>query len=159
MTTLLHTLAKACALLGGALLVVIALLTCGSLIGRNTIGVSLVGDFELTAAISGAVIALFLPLCQLRRTNIIVDFFTAKASPRTNEFLDRFGTLLLAVVMAVLAWRSTIGGLSAYANGSGTMMLGFPDWIVYSAMVPGMALTAAIAAHQVVCGFGEGAQA
>jgi hypothetical protein len=48
------------------------------------------------ACAAGAAIALFLPWCQLRRGNIIVDFFTAKASDRTNAMLDRFGALLLA---------------------------------------------------------------
>ena len=42
---LLSTLAKACALLAGVFLTLITLVTCASLIGRNTIGVSLVGDY------------------------------------------------------------------------------------------------------------------
>ena len=76
----LEKLAKLCAILAGVLLTVITLMTCVSLIGRNTVGVTLVGDFELTGVAAGAAIALFLPWCQVRRGNIIVDFFTAKAS-------------------------------------------------------------------------------
>ncbi len=67
------------------LLTFITLMTCVSLIGRNTTGATLVGDFELTGVAAGAAIALFLPWCQLRRGNIIVDFFTAKASDRDQR--------------------------------------------------------------------------
>jgi hypothetical protein len=44
---ILETLAKTCAVLAGVLLTVITLMTCVSLIGRNTTGWTIVGDFEL----------------------------------------------------------------------------------------------------------------
>jgi TRAP-type C4-dicarboxylate transport system permease small subunit len=98
-------------------------------------------------------VALFMPWCQAQRGNIIVDFFTAKASARTTGQLDRFGALLLALVMALLAWRTTIGGVNAWKSGSGTMLIGFPEWIIYVAMVPPLVLTAAIAFLQAWRGF------
>ncbi len=152
----LEKLAKLCAILAGVLLTAITLMTCASLIGRNTVGITLVGDFELTGVAAGAAIALFLPWCQLRRGNIIVDFFTARASARTNEALDRFGALLLGLAMALLAWRTALGGLNAWDTHSGTMMIGFPEWIVYAAMVPPLALTAVIGLAQCVRGFETG---
>ena len=150
----LEQLAKFCAILAGVMLTGITLMTCASLIGRNTTGTTLVGDFELTGVAAGAAIALFMPWCQVRRGNIIVDFFTTKASARTQARLDRFGALLLAAAMGLLTWRTTVGGLSAWQTQSGTMMLGFPEWIVYVAMVPPLALTAVIALWQAVRGFG-----
>jgi TRAP-type C4-dicarboxylate transport system permease small subunit len=149
----LESLAKLCAILAGALLTAVTLMTCVSLIGRNFLGMTIIGDFELAGAAAGAAIALFMPWCQLQRGNIIVDFFTAKASPRTTAGLDRFGALLLAVVMALLAWRATLGGVSAWRSGSGSMLMGFPTWIVYAGMVPPLALTAVIATTQGVRGF------
>ncbi len=151
----LEALAKFCAILAGVLLTAITLLTCASLIGRNTIGITLAGDFELTGVVAGAAIALFLPICQWRRGNIIVDFFTAKASTQTNARLDKLGALLMALTLGLMAWRTTVGGLSAFANNSGTMMLGFPEWIVYTCMVPPLLLTAMIALWQAVFGFDE----
>jgi len=145
-------LAKASAILAGLLMTVITLMTCVSLIGRNTTGTTLAGDFELTGVAAGAAIALFMPWCQLRRGNIIVDFFTAKASERTNAALDRFGALLLGLVFALLAWRTTMGGLNAWSSQSGTMMLGFPEWVVYAAMVPPFVLTTCIALVQAATG-------
>jgi TRAP-type C4-dicarboxylate transport system permease small subunit len=150
---LLEIGAKACAVLAGVLLTVITLMTCVSVFGRNTVGWTIVGDFELSGSAAGAAIALFLPWCQLRRGNIIVDFFTAKASERTTDRLDRFGALLLGLAMALLAWRSTLGGINAWKSGSGTMLIGFPEWVIYVAMVPPLALTAAIALFQSWRGF------
>lgn len=151
----LELLAKLCAVLAGVLLTGITLMTCASLIGRNTTGATLVGDFELTGVAAGAAIALFLPWCQLSRGNIIVDFFTASLKPATNERLDRIGAFILAASLLLLAWRTTLGGINAYSTRSGTMMLGFPEWIVYAFMVPPMVLTAVIGFWQAVRGFGQ----
>ena len=157
---LLSTLARLCAVLAGVLLTVITLMTCASLIGRNTTGWTLVGDFELSGAAAGAAIALFMPWCQVRRGHILVDFFTARASAATQALLDRCGVLLLALVMPLLAWRTTLGGLNAWNTQSTTMMMGLPEWIVYAGMVPPLALTALIALLQALRGFDdEGAAA
>ena len=150
---LLERLAKLCAVAAGVLLTVITLMTCVSLIGRNTTGWTIVGDFELSAAAAGAAVALFLPWCQMRRGNIIVDFFTSKASDATHAALDRLGALLFAAVTALMTWRTVIGGLNAWRSQSGTMMIGFPEWVIYTAMVPPLALCVAIGLAQAWRGF------
>ena len=152
---ILQDLARLCAIAAGVLMTGITLLTCVSLIGRNTTGWTIVGDFELSASAAGAAVALFMPWCQVRRGNIIVDFFTTGTSALAQSRMDRFGALLMAVVMTLLAWRSTVGGLSAWKAQSGSMMLGFPEWIVYCGIVPPLALCAVIALHQAVVGFGD----
>ena len=151
----LSALAHLCAILAGLLMTGITLMTCVSLAGRNTTGWTINGDFELTGVATGAAIALFMPLCQLKKGHIIVDFFTAKASEGTNRLLDRIGALFVSAVFALLAWRTVLGGINAYQSFSGTMMLGFPEWIVYVFMVPPLALTAVIGLVQAVRGFGE----
>lgn len=150
---LLEKLAKLCAILAGVLLTAITLMTCVSLIGRNTVGWTIVGDFELSGAAAGAAIALFLPWCQIKRGNIIVDFFTEKASAATREKLDRLGALLFALALALMAWRTGMGALSAFKSQSGTMMIGFPEWIIYSAMLPPLTLCVAIGLAQALFGF------
>jgi TRAP-type C4-dicarboxylate transport system permease small subunit len=141
----LDLLARFFALAAGLLLTAVTLMTCASLIGRNTTGWTIIGDFELTGAAAGAAIGLFLPLAQLRRGNIVVDFFTTRASPATRAVMDRCGAALLGVMMALLAWRSALGGWSAWETQSETMMLGLPEWWVYLGLVPPLALTAIIA--------------
>lgn len=155
----LEALAKLCAILAGVLLTGITLMTCGSLIGRNTTGVSIVGAFELTGVAAGAAIALFMPLCQARRGNIIVDFFTANLRPSVNDKMDRVGTLLLALIFFLLAWRTTLGGMNSFSSGSETQIMGFPEWTVYATMVPAFVLAGLISLHQTVFGFHNGEDA
>jgi len=149
---ILELLAKLCCILSGALLTFITLMTCYSLIGRNTTGQTIVGDFELTGVATGAAIALFMPMCQFKKANIIVDFFTAKATEATITQLDRLGALFMAAAFALLTWRTYLGGMNAWVSQSGSMMLGFPEWIVYAAMTPPLALSAAIALTQALMG-------
>lgn len=144
----LSFLAQLCAVLAGLILTAVTLVTCVSLIGRNTTGWTILGDYELTAVAAGAAVALFMPLCQLRRDNIIVDFFTAKAPASLNALFDRFGALLVAIMLIALGWRTAIGGMSAYNSQTTTMMLGFPEWVVYAAMVPPLLLTGVIGLAQ-----------
>ena len=149
---ILEQLSKLCSILSGALLTFITLMTCYSLIGRNTTGTTISGDFELTGVATGAAIALFMPWCQFKKANIIVDFFTAKASQHTVAQLDRLGALFMATAFALLTWRTYLGGMNAWVSQSGSMMLGFPEWIVYSAMTPPLALSAVIALTQAIMG-------
>lgn len=150
---LLSFLANLCAVLAGSLLTLITLVTCGNLILRNTTGDSMAGAFEITAMSTGAAIALFMPLSQIRQGHIIVDFFTTGLSDSTNAKMDQLGAFVLALVFGLLAWRTTLGGMSAYTANSQTMLMGLPEWIVYAAMVPPFALTGLIGLRQAMFGF------
>lgn len=156
---ILSFLAQACAVIAGLLLTLVTLVTCASLIGRNTTGATLLGDYELTAVAAGAAITLFLPLCQLQNGNIIVDFFTSRVPSRINAGFDRFGALLVALMLLLLAWRTGVGGLNAFQSQTTTMMLGFPEWVVYAAMVPPLVLTGVIGLAQFLVGFDAEASA
>jgi hypothetical protein len=77
------------------LLTVITLMTCVSLIGRNTTGWTIVGDFELSGFVpAGPRSRCSCRWCQVRRGNIIVDFFTAKASAATKARWTAWALLL-----------------------------------------------------------------
>jgi TRAP-type C4-dicarboxylate transport system permease small subunit len=154
----LEILAKACAVFAGLLLTAITLMTVASVVGRNTTGWTLLGDFELAGSAAGAAIALFLPWCQWERGHIIVDFFTTRASHAARGRLDRFGAFVLAAVLGLMTWRSAVGGLNAWDSKSGSMMLGFPEWIVYAGIVPGLGLATVIALAQALRGFAPAAE-
>jgi TRAP-type C4-dicarboxylate transport system permease small subunit len=66
--------------------------------------------------------------------------------------LDRAGALLLGASMALLAWRAAIGGWNAWSSKSGSMMLGFPEWIVYACIVPPLVLCTVIGLAQAAFG-------
>ena len=144
MSRALDVLARAFALAGGAVLVAITGMSVVSIAGRTVLGRPLAGDFELVQVGCGVAVAAFLPYCQLRRGNIIVDFFTVRAGPRVQAALDFVGALLLAAVMALLAWRTAAGMLTVKAAGEITMIVGFPVWLGYAAIVPSLALTALV---------------
>jgi TRAP-type C4-dicarboxylate transport system permease small subunit len=141
----LDAAARFCALFAATVIMAVALATCGSIVSRQFFGAALLGDFELVQVGMAFAVAAFLPICQLRRGNIIVDFFTTRASPNTRALLDRTGCALLGTMCGLLAWRTLLGGLSARESGSVTMLLQFPEWIAFLAMVPPLALTALIA--------------
>ncbi|MGH7317958.1 MAG: TRAP transporter small permease [Candidatus Rokuibacteriota bacterium] len=144
MTRALDGLARAFALAGGALLVALTGMSVASVAGRAVLGTPVPGDFELVQVACGASIAAFLPYCQLRRGHIIVDFFTARAGTRVQGALDALGALALAAVMALLAWRTVAGMLTVKASSEVSMIVGFPIWIGYAAVVPSLALAALV---------------
>jgi hypothetical protein len=74
----LENLAKFCAILAGVLLTFITLMTCLSIVGRETIGKTISGDFELSGVAAGAAIALFMPWCQFKRGNILSIFLPTR---------------------------------------------------------------------------------
>jgi len=149
----LERLARLCSILGGLLMTALMLMTCYSLIGRNIFDTALIGDFELTGIASGIAIALFMPLCQFKRDNIIVDFFTANRSAAFNHKLDRFGDLLMTVIFFLLSWRCALAAVNAKETMGASMLLGFPDWVVFTSMSIPFGLTAFIAAMQTLSKF------
>jgi TRAP-type C4-dicarboxylate transport system permease small subunit len=135
------------AVVGGAVLVAITLMSVASIVGRSLFGKPVPGDFELVQIGCAICVAAFLPWCQMQRGNIIVDFFTVRASARTRAWLDVFGALLVAAVMLLVGWRTGVGALAVKASGETSMIMGFPSWIGYAFMTPGFVLTALAAAY------------
>jgi TRAP-type C4-dicarboxylate transport system permease small subunit len=138
----LEFLCKALALVGGALLSTLTVMSVVSIAGR-VLGRPIQGDFELVQMGCAIAIAFFLPYCQLRRANIIVDFFTVRADERTRRTLDAAGGALLAASLALLAWRTAAGAAAMKAGGETSMIMAVPLWYAYAAMTPGFALAAA----------------
>lgn len=145
-------LAAACrvfALAGGSILAALTLMVMASVAGR-ALGHPIQGDFELVQVGAAVAIAFFLPYCQWRRANIIVDFFTTRTSRRTQALLDAFGALLYALVLGIIAWRSTVGALAIKAANETTMIMGVPLWYGYGLMAPAFALAAVVGAHTMI---------
>ena len=155
MNRTIEWLVRACAVAGGCVVVAITLVTTVSIVGRWLFNSPLLGDTEVVEYGMAIVVASYLPICMWRGANIIVDFFTARASEATQRGLDRFGALLLALVMGLMTWRTGVGGLNAWTSQTGSMIMGFPEWIVYVGMLPPLALTALIALVQAVRGFDD----
>jgi TRAP-type C4-dicarboxylate transport system permease small subunit len=152
MSVLLRRLALAFALAGAAVALGAALMVVASVLLRATTSRPIQGDVELTQFAIAFAISLALPWCQWQRANIIVDFFTQKVGARPRGVLDAAGCWLVALMCALLAWRTGVAAVAVQAAGESTMVLELPMWWVYAALAPGLALTALIALWQ---GLGE----
>jgi TRAP-type C4-dicarboxylate transport system permease small subunit len=133
------------ALFGGSVLVGLALMVCASVVLRATGFSPIQGDFELLQVGLAVAVGGFLPWCHLKGGNIYIDFVTARASTRTQRRLDAFAGILVAIMMALVAWRAGAGAVAAKASGEVTMIRGFPLWVSYLLMTPGLALTSLVA--------------
>jgi TRAP-type C4-dicarboxylate transport system permease small subunit len=139
--------AKAFAFAGGAVLVAMLFMSVASIAGRAALGRPIQGDFELVQLGCAVSVAAFLPWCQLARANIFVDFFTKWLPSRAQAVLDALGALLLAMVMALVAWRAGLGAQAVWASGETAMISRYPQWIGYAAIVPSLALTSIVALY------------
>jgi len=144
---ILKRLCEALALVGGAILVGVTLMSAWSIVGRAVFNQPVQGDYELVQAGCAVFVAMCLPYCQWQRANIIVDFFTTRASAATRARLDTFGALLIGLVMLLVGWRTVVGLIDIRASGETGTILGLPTWYTYAGMVPGIFLTAVAALY------------
>jgi TRAP-type C4-dicarboxylate transport system permease small subunit len=107
-------------------------------------GAPVLGDSELVELLVGIAVFAFLPYCQLRGSNVIVDFFTQPLSPRTRAWLDAVMGFVFVFVAAVLTWRIWEGGITAWERSRRSMFLQLPDWWGYAVAVVAMLLWIAV---------------
>ena len=138
--SLIEKLAAVSAFAGGAILTAITLMAVASIVMRSLGFQPVQGDFELVQVALAGCIALMLPWCQLQGGNLTVDFFTVRLPKTMQRRLDALGAVLFALVMMLVTWRTCAGAISVKASNESTMILGFPLWIGYVAMIPGLLL-------------------
>src|SRR3989304_4993572 len=126
-----HRLIEWWALLGGAVLLGIALLTAWSAATGFIFGKPLPGDFELTQILVAVAVFSFLPYCQLTNANVTADLFTAGAGPRAVAALGVLAALLALGVSVVLTWRTWAGLLGYRQFVETTAILKIPVWTAY----------------------------
>ncbi|WP_397535233.1 TRAP transporter small permease [Roseateles sp.] len=136
------------AAIGGTVLLAMAGMTVVSVIGRAFFAHPILGDVELVQLGCAVVVSSFLPYTQLHKANIIVDFFTQKASARSQRLMDALGCALYTLVMALIVWRVAVGAIDMRAAGERSMLMDLPLWWPYVLMLPGFALCVAIGAQQ-----------
>lgn len=116
------------AIAGGLITVAIAVLVSASVIGRNALGEGVPGDFEYVQMGTAVAVFAFLPLCQLRRGNIVVDAFSSNWPPALRNALDALWDGVYAGIMGLLAYTLLLGALDTRANGTASMVMGIPIW-------------------------------
>src|SRR5688572_29129716 len=95
-------------------------------------GRPILGGSEIVELLVGVAVFAFLPYCQLRGANVIVDFFTQPLPKRAQHALDGLMGVVFIFVAAILTWRLVEGGLTAYERSRRSMFLQLPDWWGYA---------------------------
>lgn len=142
---LLTRLSERAAVAGGIALLAAMAVLVATVIG-GAFGRPLLGDSELVEFLCGVAVFAFLPWCQLRGSNVIVDFFTQPLPLRARAWLDAAMGAVFVLVAAVLAWRMLEGGLTAWERSKKSMFLQLPDWWGYAIGVAAMLLWIAVCA-------------
>lgn len=138
--------ARALALLGGSVLVGVALLTTVSVALRWVTGQPIKGDFELVSLGSGLAVLCFLPWSTAQRANILVDSFTTWLPARATAAMDAFWSLAWAAVAVLIAERMAQGAFDTLRAGTRTMgLLALPYWWAIAVGSVCFALTGLIA--------------
>lgn len=146
---LLRRLVELWALLGGLLLLAIALMTAWSSTSAWLFGKPLPGDVELVEMLTALSVFMFLPYCQLTGANVTADLFTQGAGPRTIAFLTLLGAVIALGFSLVLLWRMYYGLLDYREYVETTTILRIPIWYAYPLALASLALLAAAAVASV----------
>jgi TRAP-type C4-dicarboxylate transport system permease small subunit len=142
---LLRRLTEAWALLGGLLLLAIALMTSYSAGAGWLVGKPLPGDVELVEMLTAVSVFMFLPYCQIAGANVTADIFTARAGPRTVAILELVAALVALAFSLLLLWRMYLGLLDYRQYVETTTILKIPIWVAYPPALLSLALLAAAA--------------
>jgi TRAP-type C4-dicarboxylate transport system permease small subunit len=147
---LVERLSGTIAVIGGIVSLCMALLVVVSVIGRRFYNSPVNGDFEIVQIASAIAVFTFLPYCQVRRSNIVVDTFTTWLPARTNSLIDAFWDLVYAGMMGLMTTCLVVGTLEHYRTGQTTMLLQLLVWpaiavcTVLSALLTLVALVTAV---------------
>lgn len=136
----LSALCRIFAGIGGIALLAMMMMTVVSVTMRSTLGAPISGDFELVEIGSAVAIFCFLPWCQSTGRNVLVDFFTQKASDRSTHLLDALGDLAYFLIAALLTWRLVLGGMEMREYHEQSMLLHIPVWWSFIIILPAMGL-------------------
>lgn len=171
-------IARIMALLGGAVLTFLIVITCISIIGREANSIlhgmasagilpglsqglidaglgALRGDYELVEAGMAFTIFAFLPLCTVTAGHASVDVFTNFLPRGVNRLLEVLIAVLFAVVLVVIAMQLYEGTLRKASSGQTSLLLEFPIWWAYVASLVGAVLAALAGVYMALLRFYE----
>ncbi|PWB64870.1 MAG: hypothetical protein C3F17_05920 [Bradyrhizobiaceae bacterium] len=130
------------AIAGGLLMLVTAIMVTVSVSMRYLFNWSVPGDIELVQIGTALAVFAFLPLCQGRRGNIVVDTFTSRLPARLRDGIDALWDLVYALAAGIIAWRLAVGAYDTFRSNTVSMMLGLPvGWAIAACAVMAALLT------------------
>jgi TRAP-type C4-dicarboxylate transport system permease small subunit len=143
------------AMLGGIILLAAAGIVLISVLLRAFANGQVSGDFEIVQVATVFAAFAFLPFCQMRRGNILVDTFTARWPKRVQRGLDALWDLVYAGMAGVITVQLAQGAYEAVHSNTVSMVLGLPfGWTIAacSAMAFLLTVTAVVTAIRLLRG-------
>jgi TRAP-type C4-dicarboxylate transport system permease small subunit len=142
MNNLIYGLSRAMAWFGSFVLVIIAVMSVASIVGRALSGLGLgpvPGDFELVEAGTALAVFCFLPWAHLKRGHAVVDMLWGSYPPPMRRVLDILADGLMLFVWVLLVWRMSVALGEYRHNNEVSFILQMPVWWGYAAsMVPAL---------------------
>lgn len=130
------------ALLGGWLLLAVAVVTAGDALLRDFLGRPLPGTFEATELVLAAIIFFGLPYTSLTDGHVSVDFLSGRLGPRTQYALIAVNALICAGLFGVITLQMTALAAEFWATSRTTITMRLP---IFPCIVP-VTATAGLAA-------------
>lgn len=172
MHSVMMTVSRGLAMVGGIVLSALILMTCISILGRHAsaalnsdlvqtlapglatwvLGLGLgpiYGDYELTELGMGFAVFCFLPLCQITSGHARVDIFTSFLHDTTNRWLRLIIEAIFLAAIALIAWRLSLGMSSRMRTGQTTYLLEWPVWWPYAACMAAASAAVIVAIYMV----------
>ena len=146
------------AILGGAVLTALAIMSVVSITGRWAVGTSIPflssmgpvqGDFELVEMGVAFAVFSFLGWCQYQRGHVTVDIFVSRLSPRALAGLSTLSNAAITAVAVLIAWHHGLGMMDRMRYNESTMILQIPVWWGYAASLVGAWMFALVSLYTV----------
>ena len=119
------------AIAGGFLMLAVAATVTVNVLLRWLFNTAVPGDIELVQIGTAVAVFAFLPLCQSRRGNIVVDTFTTELPASVRNGLDALWDLVYVAMALIIAWRLGVGAWDTIRSNTVSMMLGLPTgWAI-----------------------------
>jgi len=129
---LLFRVSRGLAIAGGLVTIVAMAITLASTIGGAALNAPILGDKEIIEFGCAFALFAFMPYCQMRGSNIIVDVFTKNAPEFLKTVLDAVGQVMFVIVVAMITWRLSVGAVEAFRDADATTFLRLPVWFGYA---------------------------
>lgn len=134
-------LSWAMAVAGMLVLTGLAVMLIVTIVARKLLGWQVTGDYEIVRMFAAISVSLMFPWCHITGGNIVVDLLTTRFPSEANRMLDRLGSVLLALLMVLLTWRTALLAIESYQSGAFSPLLTWPVWIFQVLMLPGLVVT------------------
>jgi len=143
-------ISTAWAILGGLVLLAVALINVASVLGFAILNRSFVGDFEMTEVGVAIAAFAFLPYCQIADLNVTADIFTARASRFWLSVFSLLGALIALGFGLLLTWRMYAGMIDQKTYDATTATLQIPLWLAYAGCLVSLVLLVVASAASLV---------